>query len=388
MNKKIVLVVIGDENKNLTLTSLMFDYYGKDSGLSVIAADSWKQGYILASSDKNTHALFVAAGTIFTDIVEFLKLLDAYPNYGLVGHIVDPQNHEAFWLHNQCLYLDLSLFNADDFDIKDFSSVTPIRSPVNIHDEYTPLWLKPSATVTQYTGNRSGERLIAKQLSAGRPVVNFHQSLRQYKIYCYKQEDFDRYLSTQEEYIKLAENQLWIFNNESYQIYNVHDTLICPASGLYWMFHLVASEIQTIKLVDISRPQIQFAKKLWEEWDGSNYGQFVSNFIKQNNIKHFNLEDPNISKLDKIKLLKPSTLIDRVNTTFEKQCQLYNVQDFAVKWQKIKNKNVNFYNRDIVDFLLEDNNESDVWLSNILSYKYTLLKHQNFKLTNEYHTKT
>jgi hypothetical protein len=388
MTNKIVFVVIGEVNKNLTLTSLMFDYYGKATEFSVITADSWRSGYNMARAQGNTHALFVSAGTVFTDLKAFLQQLENYPNYGLVGHIVDPLNHDAFWLHQQCLYLDLSLFDADDFDIQDFNSVKPVRSTANIHDDYTPLWLKPSTITTHYIGKRFGERLIAKQLSAGRPIVNFNQSLRQYKTYCYKQENVDQYLTDQEEYIKLAENQLWIFNNESYQIYNVHDTLICPASGLYWMFHLVASKIQTIKLVDISRPQIQFAKKLWEEWNGSDYGQFVSDFIKQNNIKHFNLEDPNISKLDRIKLLKPSTLIDRVNATFEKQCQLHNIQDFAVKWQKIKNKNVNFYNRDIVDFLLEDNKQSDVWLSNILSYKYTLLKHQNFKLTNEHHTKT
>lgn len=388
MTNKIVFVVIGEVNKNLTLTSLMFDYYGKATEFSVITADSWRSGYNMARAQGNTHALFVSAGTVFTDLKAFLQQLENYPNYGLVGHIVDPLNHDAFWLHQQCLYLDLSLFDADDFNIQDFKSVKPVRSTANIHDDYTPLWLKPSTITTHYIGKRFGERLIAKQLSAGRPIVNFNQSLRQYKTYCYKQENVDQYLTDQEEYIKLAENQLWIFNNESYQIYNVHDTLICPASGLYWMFHLVASEIQTIKLVDISRPQIQFAKKLWEEWNGSDYGQFVSDFIKQNNIKHFNLEDPNISKLDRIKLLKPSTLIDRVNATFEKQCQLHNIQDFSVKWQKIKNKNINFYNRDIVDFLLEDNKQSDVWLSNILSYKYTLLKHQNFKLTNEHHTKT
>ena len=388
MTNKTVVVVAGKVNENLTLTSLMFDYYGKTTGISVIKADSWKSGYNIARAEDNTHALFVSAGTIFTDIKAFLQQLNNYPNYGLVGHIVDPLNHDAFWLHQQCLYLDLSLFDADDFDIQDFSSIEPVRSPANIHDEYTPLWLRPSRITRQYIGKRFGERLIAKQLSSGRPVVNFHQSLRQYKTYCYKQEDFDQYLSTQEEYIKLAENQLWVFNNEPYKVYNVHDELICPGSGLYWMFHLAATDIKSVRLVDISKTQIQFVKELWKNWNGNNYGQFVSDFIKQNKIQHFNLEDPDISKLERIKLLKPSTLIDRINTTFDKQCQLHNIQDFAVNWQLAKNKNVDFYNRDIVDFLLEDNTQSDVWLSNILNYKYTLLKHQNFKLINEHHTKT
>lgn len=388
MTNKTVFVVVGDVNKNLTLTSLMFDYYGRATGLSVIKADTWEAGYDLAIAENGTHALFVSAGTVFSDVMEFLKRLDNYPNYGLVGHIVDPLNHDAFWLHEQCLYLDLSLFSADDFVIQDFSSTEPIRSPLNIHDDYTPLWLKPSSITNQYIGKRFGERLIAKQLSTGRPVVNFHQSLRQHKTYFYKQEDFDRYLSTQQEYIQLAENQLWVFNNETYKVYNIHDTLICPAAGLYWMLHLVATEIQSIKLVDISKPQIQFAKELWKYWDGNNYGQFVADFIKQNKIQHFNLEDPYISKLDRIKLLKPSTLIDRVNATFQRQCQLYDIKDFAVNWQRVKTKNVDFYNRDIIDFLSEDNKQSDVWLSNILDYKYTLLKHQDIELTNEHHTKT
>lgn len=388
MTNKTVFVVVGEVNKNLTLTSLMFDYYGKVTELDVITSDCWKSGYNMARARGNTHALFVSAGTVFTDVKAFLHQLNNYPNYGLVGHIVDPLNHDAFWLHQQCLYLDLSLFDADDFGIQDFSSIKPIRSPANIHDDYTPLWLKPSTTTTRYIGKRFGERLIAKQLSTGRPVVNFNQSLRQYKTYCYKQEDIDQYLTGQEEYIKLAENQLWIFNNESYKVYNVNDTLICPGSGLYWMFHLAATDIKCLKLVDISKTQIQFTKELWNNWDGHNYGLFASNFIKQNKIQHFNLEDPNISKLDKIKLLKPSVLIDRINATFDNQCQVYGIQNFAAKWQVIKNKNVDFYNRDIVDFLSEYTTPADVWLSNILNYKYTLLKHQNTKLINEHHTKT
>jgi hypothetical protein len=63
MTKKIAFVVVGDVNKNLTLTSLMFDYYGKTTGISVIKADSWKSGYNIARAGDNTHALFVSAGT-------------------------------------------------------------------------------------------------------------------------------------------------------------------------------------------------------------------------------------------------------------------------------------------------------------------------------------
>jgi len=387
MTNNIVFVIIGQIHKNITLTSIMFDFYGTNTEQCIIEADTWEEGYILANRTDSTHAVFVSSGTVFTNVIKFLEELNKYPHYGLVGHIVDPKNENAFWLHKQCLYLDLSLFDVEDFSVQDFVSIEPIRSPNNIHHDYTPTWLRPSTNTRQYRGQHFGERLIAKQLAAGRPVVNFHQNLRQHKTYCYKQEDVDQYLKDQQDYIELAEKQLWVFNNENYKIYNVHDTLICPASGLYWILHLISTDVKLIKLVDISKTQIQFAKDLWTFWDGLNYGKFVSNFICQYKIKHFHLDNPKIGKLDRIKLLKPSTLIDSVNNIFQQQCHRNNINNFAVKWQAAKNKNIEFYNRDIIDFLKEDNNQSDVWLSNIPDYKYTLLKHQYTKLINEHHTK-
>ena len=87
MTKKIVFVIIGQIHKNITLTSIMFDYYGTDTKQCIIEADTWEEGYILAKRTDSTHAVFVSSGTVFKNMIKFLEELNKYPHYGLVGHI-------------------------------------------------------------------------------------------------------------------------------------------------------------------------------------------------------------------------------------------------------------------------------------------------------------
>ena len=111
MTNKIVFVIIGQIHKNITLTSIMFDYYGTDTKQCIIEADTWEEGYIRATRTGSTHAVFVSSGTVFTDVIKFLEKLNKYPHYGLVGHIVDPKNDNAYiWIY---LYSMLKIFQFE-----------------------------------------------------------------------------------------------------------------------------------------------------------------------------------------------------------------------------------------------------------------------------------
>jgi hypothetical protein len=64
-------------------------------------------------------------------------------------------------------------------------------------------------------------------------------------------------------------------------------------------------------------------------------------------------------------------------------------EDFSIRWQKDKTKQIKFYNQDIIDFLKTASGEFDIWLSNILDYKYTMLKHSITELQlYEHYTKS
>lgn len=384
----LVFVIIGKKNINLTYSSIKFSYYGDVVKANIITANNHSEGLIKAKQSGFKFGLFVYAGSVFTDLEKFLKILNNYPHRGLIGHIVDPKDsNKYFYLDKQCLYLELNKFDTNDFLETKFKSFVPNRSEKNIHGDYTPLWLSPGKVPQEYEYENFGNKLIAKLINQGQIIVNFNQKLRSCKRYLYTDNDIVDYLNSQQDYINLAESQLWLFNNEKFNVYNLHKNLICPGSGLYWILHLIKFELESIDIVDISKTQIAFAKNLFENWDGENYGEFAFEFVKHFNVKHYNLTDTNLSKLERIKLLKKDYFVNTVNALFEQELKYNRLENFQEKWQQRKNTQVNFINDNLLTF--HTNKKSDIWVSNILNYKYNYIKDVDAAswTINEYHTK-
>jgi hypothetical protein len=260
----------------------------------------------------------------------------------------------------------------------------PQRSDTNLHDDYTPLWLKSGAGETRvWNGSAFGERLLASQLERD-IVVNWNNTFRNNKKFLYDEDVEQHWHAKQIEYTTLAESQLWVFNNEPIPMAS-KNRLITPASGLCWIKNLLTSPVTTIDLVDISSPQLELAKQLWNTWDGVNYGEFVFNFIKQNKVIHVNLDQQTMGDQDRIKLKSSKFFVETVNSIFDQQTVV--IDDFAKQWTEIKNtKQVTFTQEDMVKFLpryVETvSDEFNLWMSNILDYKYTLIKN-----TSEDYTK-
>jgi hypothetical protein len=375
--RKLVFVVLDGDNKNLTMASILFNYHGARTGHEVIECNTWVEGFNLAKSRGYAHGLFVHSGTVFTDLEEFLRLLDNYPHRGIVGHITDPLNSNNFYLNPQCFFLELAHFEQSDFTVTDYACRKPVRSDQNIHHDYTPFWIKPSDEIGFYQASEFGEGLIAKQLNRNDIIVNWLQHLREHKKYLYNPDLVIEYLKLQQDYKDVAENQLWIFNNEPFTVYSQHTQLVCPASGLYWVFHLIATAVNEIHLVDISKPQIEFAQALWHQWNGINYGEFVYNFMQEQGVKHYNISLDLNAREEKIRLMKRGYFIDTVNYVFEQQCLMHGIENFSDLWPLIKYKTVKFTHGDLVDFVAANlKGKYDLWLSNVFNYKYTLLCHQ------------
>jgi hypothetical protein len=371
-----VIIIKQDRLINQTLSTIKFDQYGTPTNINLITCETWVEGFIKARSLRYKFALFVNAGTVFSDINVFVEQLSQYPHKGLIGHIIDPNDSTRFFnLDEQCFFLDLELFQKDDFIISNFDAVLPLRSDTNLHDNYTPLWLKPSKNKLQsWLGTKFGEKLLANQLNRD-IVVNWNNTVRDNKKFLYNKETIRQWINEQSKYINQTENQLWVFNNEPIPTATKHK-LLAPASGLCWIKNLISSPVELINLVDISKPQLALAKQLWDKWDGVNYGEFVFNFIKENKVIHINLDQPTISDLDRIKLKSSKIFVETVNAIFEKQTA--DIADFSKQWILIKNKKqVTFTQADMVKFLpkyLETTEEFNLWISNILDYKYTLIK--------------
>lgn len=376
-----IIVIRSGQNQYLTLSSIRFQHLGGRRPLDIIFCDTWVNGFREAKQTNHTSALFVDAGTIFYDWDKFEDALSNYPHQGLIGHIVDPLDSSVYYLHEQCFYLDLANFDESDFVDSEYSVTGALRSETNIHDNYTPLWIKAAPGTHTRLSLKFGEKLIAKQLNSNRSVVNFHQKLRQYKQFIYKAEDLENYISSQKQNIDLAESLFWIFNNEQLNIHTTNRQLVTPASGLFWIFNLSNPSITSINLVDISKPQINFAKHLWDTWDGVNYGKVVATYIRENKLIHYQLDDSKLDRLESIKLKNPAYLESRINEIFNKQCIAYGIDNFVPMWQSRHRVNVTFTNTSIIDYILNSSSTGyDLWMSNILDYKYNLLKHSKEEL--------
>lgn len=370
----VATVIRRGKHYNITLASVRFDKFGDVIDHVIITCDDWAEGMIRAKKAGHDHALFLDSGTVIADFDRFRDNLSRYPHYGLIGHLIWHKDQNLY-LDPQCWFVDLARFDVDDLTRDLISHPTPTRSNKNIHDDHTPLWVSPGDGHVSYASDRFGQGLIARQLSDGRTVVNWNQTIRDIKHYIYPgncMEQLDGYFR---EYLDLASSQLWIFNNEPLKIIG-SPSLVTPASGLSWMINLLHPTTQRVQLVDISHRQIEFAHALWQEWDGTDYGQFCWNFITANDLQHWQLDRPDLSPIDRLKLKSPARFIQYVNEQFAQITAQVDLSDFASAWQRARSgKKVSFCRGNIVDLVLQDRLDSfdAIWTSNILDYKWTLL---------------
>lgn len=366
--KDICIVIRKGKWSNLTLATVKFDKYGQDLNTPYVLCDDWEDGWALAVNKGYTKLLLVDHGLVFLDIQEFMSRLENYPHKGLIGHITDPLNGDPFYLHPQTTFIDTEYFDSEDLDTLDHLSPYPIRSDKNIHHDYTPLWLRPGRTEPiQQQSDLFGAKLIVTQLEQNDLVSNWSDQMRSLKKYLYDDEYAHKWISEQQYQFDIAENHLWVLNNEP--TYLANGTVISPASGLFWIKNLFNTDVERIYLLDISQTQIDFVTKLLNEWDGNNYGKFCLDYMFKNKVRHFNLDDPKLTSEEKISLIKEQRFIDYVNSRITVDTS---------DWTAVKHKVVQIENVDMVKRLPTLVSEIDgpisVWASNILNYRYTLIK--------------
>lgn len=362
---------------NYSYSSLRWDPWGQPTEYKIIVCESWQQGFKLAKELGHDMVLFVDSGTVFNDVDAFAESLKTYPHQGLIGHIIDPLDKDKFYsLHPQCFLINVNQFDEDVFADGEFVYPSVQRSSQNIHDEYTPLWLKPmeGQHFKAHTQNDFGQKILARQLMQNKIVSNWHQKIRDNKIYLYRDEIRDDWLQRQQCYVDLAEKHLWILNNQPTRFID-SEHLISPASGLFWMLGTTADSID---LVDISHWQLKLVQSMIDSWDGAEYGKFVYNFIVKNKIRHVQF-DCFMSDTAKLELLSnKQRFCEYVDQKFAEQLKTFSTtpENFINQWKIIKHKQISLNHENMVDWLLQANlsNTTGIWLSNILEYKYTWIK--------------
>jgi len=243
-------------------------------------------------------------------------------NYSFVGHILEDKPNGYFYLHDQALYVNLNTWKK--IDCPEFGNwrtvvgevlAMPNRSIEDIHDDYTPTYLKPTDKTQSFNGRlRPGATFISDILSAGYDVGNFSRQVRDQKYHLYPDiEDtrFERILNGelditvesvgptggQNRYLSETNfdlnvtNLVFVFNNDpvslpkiSYDKNTKLDTLYAVAAGFKPIQVLVETNWSSSRIVyiDYSQPALNFKKWLVETWDGKNYLEKINEYKQLN----------------------------------------------------------------------------------------------------------
>lgn len=372
-----LIVIRRGKHYNSTFASVAYDENGTPQDVNIYACDSWQDGFEYAHNNQYQQVLFLDSGTVILDCEKFHQQIIQYPSQGFIAHIKYGPQDIVPELIPQAFWIDLNYFPMSVVNYECDHVVKIVSSDKNIHHDYTPLWIKPTDQTVKATAIDFLQKLMFYQLNENKKtIVNWHQKLRDNKIYLYNIDQHYYHSLWQnycEQYTNVAEFQLWIFNNESLPKKIPMGKILTPGSGIFWMMCAIDQNCKELTICDISKSQVNFCQQLWQNWNGENYGQFVFDFMKQHKIKHFQLDDPIMSREQRIRMLNKNYLIEYINEKFDSLLQTYNIVNFASKWNNAKSKSTNFINGSILDENLD--NYDAVWTSNILNYKWTFLNH-------------
>jgi len=141
------------------------------------------------------------------------------------------------------------------------------RSPDNIHDDYTPLWLKPAEGYSEETCYMIGWNIISASLDAGLPVLNVPDSIRQTKthLYPYAEDEFLKLIKGVEKSSAYDRMSVFYWNTDAPPTVDGHyDNIFTVAAGTI-PFYLTAQTTPTnLFYFDYSADSLKWHKSLWE----------------------------------------------------------------------------------------------------------------------------
>lgn len=407
---KIAVVLYDDLNPNcddirINLRDLThFKVHGKDRPKVFETSELTKTLTELTETDFEWAAVVALGNNLQDQSLMWLNIEHAKEqNSPLSGHILDRGGY--YHLHPQWFVIDLKEYQAigcPAFEettgpVKITTRVTE-RSAENIHDGYTPLWIKSqSDQTTEYSSDYGyfGLNVISTFINAGYNIVNVPQDIRQRKNYCYPEYNHDDIVKLIADPTYKPEDQngpMWWFANSveelttslriGYYVLNTenlylnHDLLskkldcfIGVSSGIKPVCVVgqdCFADNTRVHLFDISPAAIKWQKYLHESWNG-DFDSFELTF---NNFKNSN---PNLRPI-----YFASQSID-TNISWVLKGTGITKEQFKTYWQKYKKMDVTFTQMNLleegsIDRIVDMVNTADIgayiWTSNLFFMDY------------------
>ena len=270
-----------------------------------------------------TWAFVCTPGTIlkdhfFSSAREFLHQLPS--DVFLIGHLLD-RGERWFGIHPQAFFINLPIWEklgrpsfGGSANLMELPNV--LRGEENIHDNYTPLFLRPKNGKSLFHPRIFGWNWVKAALQSQFQLLNFPNELRQKKQYLYPEQNQNELLSrlnypdvTLSELRKsnrLSDHQefvfeelhmesfgldkkLFLFNTEQsrspYQEGRIKpiDAFLGLPAGFMDMHlihrHKINRDAQIIYF-DINQSMLQIKKELFEHWDGFQFPLFLEQLEK------------------------------------------------------------------------------------------------------------
>lgn len=216
-----------------------------------------------------SHAVVFSTGTEFIFGNKFFKEIEKLceSDFFVYGHILDRQ--EAYYeLHHQCYLLNLEKYNilgqplvgSQELGLS-HTQTAPVRTAENLHDNYTPLFISPGNSQTDYKHKMHGHNLISKGLMHGYQIIAFTENIRQYKKYYYPENptEFLNQLSwAHARYNYCMTEFVHTSHTEHFNINDTYDQLIITASGVELLKY--ANPDATIIVYDYNQKSLDYYK--------------------------------------------------------------------------------------------------------------------------------
>ena len=249
-------------------------------------------------------------------------LSKASPATMMFAHLLDRKNrgfgiHEQFFIINVKRWKEMGSPRFALAAENEVQLTRPQRSVENVHDDYTPLWLRPTQEEYRLRPRIFGWNIIDRALKRGLEIENVPQDLRRYKCYLYPEEnttalhqaidqiqdlklDFPSLLLTDHQKSVLQRLQIeaafygqkaFLFNTEGYWEVEARenkrplDAIFTLASGFKDLVMLREhGATPTGKLVyfDLCAQALAIKKLMYEKWDGRDFPAFIMRIHEEN----------------------------------------------------------------------------------------------------------
>lgn len=346
----------------------------------------------------------VSAGNYLQDQTLIMQTIEhaQKENSPLACHILDRGGY--FHFHPQWFVLDLKKYHQvgrphlkETPGPVDLTTCVTDRCPDNVHDDYTPWWLRPQiGSKKVYTSDYGyfGVKLISAFIDAGFNIVNIPQEARNRKNYCYPHHNYgllERIIKGEQ--FEIPDVALWWFKkaidqltdglHHGYYVLNTEhlngdprlkektfDCFIGVCGGIKPVCIAGKENFNAnsrVILFDISQAALDYQQWLLEKWDGdfNNFESVWKEFQDKNtNYRPHYFSNQSID--NNISWFLDGAGIDR--------------QEFQHLWRRYQGMRHEFVHLDLLTSdsakqiieLIDDGQCSYIWTSNAFNMDYLM----------------